>query len=302
MQIFFLGIGYLITVGLYIFFCLLPYYIAYSIIEPESFFGVVGVFFLGSVIVPLVIWGIALFVGAIGLSFNALAEKKKKHEFYEIRTVNEVVPKKNSKIIFILSLFLIISIGVIIYLVVIQTKNGQSDYYGQEFSAASEAVEAASEAIYAAESFPESTIDEEVAQERYSTQYGATSGDEDIAPKVSDFNLPNLQTLGPSHLSLNIWFRDAIGSKFDLDFKNSKRPEINSAGVCHNIRSDLEQTYRYSQLINKELNIHSIYECDNNMTVEVSNFTENNESHIIMTLSQTDNPKRVFYSGEMTQP
>lgn len=32
---------------------LLPYYVAYLIIEPHSFFGIVGVFFLGSIIVPL---------------------------------------------------------------------------------------------------------------------------------------------------------------------------------------------------------------------------------------------------------
>ena len=91
-------------------------------------------------------------------------------------------------------------------------------------------------------------------------------------------------------------------SRFDIEFKNSKRPEINSTGSCSNVKSDLEQTSRFSNLINKELNIHSIYECDNNMTVEASTFTEDNESHFIMTLSQTDNLNRIFYSGEMTKP
>ena len=38
------------------------------------------------------------------------------------------------------------------------------------------------------------------------------------------------------------------------------------------------------------------------MTVEASTFTEDNESHFIMTLSQTDNLNRIFYSGEMTKP
>lgn len=118
----------------------------------------------------------------------------------------------------------------------------------------------------------------------------------------SNLDLSNLQTLGPSHLSLNVWFKDAEGSSFDIEFKNSKRPEINSTGSCSNVKSDLEQTSRFSNLINKELNIHSIYECDNNMTVEASTFTEDNESHFIMTLSQTDNLNRIFYSGEMTKP
>ena len=54
MRTFFIGIGYLVTISLYIFFILLPYYIAYSFIEPRSFLGVVGVFIFGSVIVPLV--------------------------------------------------------------------------------------------------------------------------------------------------------------------------------------------------------------------------------------------------------
>jgi len=47
MRTFFLGVGYLITIGLYISFSLLPYYIAYSFIEPRSFLGVVGVFIFG---------------------------------------------------------------------------------------------------------------------------------------------------------------------------------------------------------------------------------------------------------------
>ncbi len=34
---------------------LLPYYIAYVLIAPESFMGIVGVFIVGSIIIPLTI-------------------------------------------------------------------------------------------------------------------------------------------------------------------------------------------------------------------------------------------------------
>lgn len=302
MRTFFLGIGYLITIGLYISFSLLPYYIAYSFIEPESFFGVVGVFILGSVIVPLVIWGITLIVGTIGLSFSALAERKAKNNYQEIKTINEVSPKSNSKIIFILGFFLVISIGVIIYLITFQQKSDESNYYTEDFSAASDAVEAANEVIEATDDASDND------QEYYSIENDSVSFNNNVNENTvdqtgsSNLDLPNLQTLGPSHLSLNVWFKDAEGSSFDIEFKNSKRPEINSTGSCSNVKSDLEQTSRFSNLINKELNIHSIYECDNNMTVEASTFTEDNESHFIMTLSQTDNLNRIFYSGEMTKP
>ena len=65
MRTFFIGIGYLVTISLYISFILLPYYIAYSFIEPRSFLGVVGVFIFGSVIVPLVIWGVVLVISGL---------------------------------------------------------------------------------------------------------------------------------------------------------------------------------------------------------------------------------------------
>ncbi len=44
-----------------IFLNLLPYYIAYLIIRPSSFLGVVGVFVLGSIIVPLTAW-VSMFI------------------------------------------------------------------------------------------------------------------------------------------------------------------------------------------------------------------------------------------------
>lgn len=47
---------------LYIAFALFPYYVAYQIIEPSSFMGSVGVFLLGSVIVPLTTMIVAIFM------------------------------------------------------------------------------------------------------------------------------------------------------------------------------------------------------------------------------------------------
>ena len=299
MRTFFIGIGYLVTISLYISFILLPYYIAYSFIEPRSFLGVVGVFIFGSVIVPLVIWGVALMVGLLGLSFNALAEKKVKSSKYQMKTINEVSSKKHARITYILGFSLAIAICLIIYLVVVTTqeKDSVENYYTEDNSAASEAIADAEEV----EIFENETIN--YNPEGDTVTYNETT-DENISTQ-SEGSLrssPDLVTLGPSHLSLNIWFKDAIGSSFDLDFRNVKRPEINSVGSCSNISSNLEKTTRFSKLINKQLNVHSIYECDNNMTVEVSMFTENNESHLIMTLNQTDNPNRVYYSGEMTRP
>ena len=54
-------IGMLIMFFLWLMAALAPYYVAYNIIEPEGFLGVVGVFFLGSVIVPITL-GLVSFI------------------------------------------------------------------------------------------------------------------------------------------------------------------------------------------------------------------------------------------------
>ena len=61
MQTFFSFVGMLIMLVLVSMAILGPYYIAYNIIEPEGFLGVVGVFFLGSLIVPITV-GLASFL------------------------------------------------------------------------------------------------------------------------------------------------------------------------------------------------------------------------------------------------
>lgn len=57
---------YIISFIIYVLLALAPYYVAYLIIEPHSFLGVVGVFLLGSVIVPLTIMLASLCMVAIG--------------------------------------------------------------------------------------------------------------------------------------------------------------------------------------------------------------------------------------------
>lgn len=49
---------------------LLPYYVAYLIISPDGFIGVVGVFILGSIIVPLTVWASILIFAAIAKVFE----------------------------------------------------------------------------------------------------------------------------------------------------------------------------------------------------------------------------------------
>lgn len=60
---------FLTAIGMLLMFCvwsmavLAPYYIAYHIIDPEGFLGIVGVFLLGSVIVPITLGLITVIFG-----------------------------------------------------------------------------------------------------------------------------------------------------------------------------------------------------------------------------------------------
>lgn len=73
---YFLGFLYLAAyIVIYLSLLLLPYYVAYSIIEPHSFLGVVGVFILGSVIVPLTLGLAFLVFGSFFVAFDKFKEK-----------------------------------------------------------------------------------------------------------------------------------------------------------------------------------------------------------------------------------
>ena len=81
---------------------LLPYYVAYLIIEPHSFFGIVGVFFLGSIIVPLSTMLASSIVAFISVILGIAKKEDKTYKkqeiidgFYEIKNVSET--KNTSK-------------------------------------------------------------------------------------------------------------------------------------------------------------------------------------------------------------
>ncbi|AXY61499.1 hypothetical protein CDG61_16735 [Acinetobacter sp. WCHAc010052] len=285
---------------MYLTFILLPYYIAYSIIEPRSFWGMVGVFIFGSVIVPLSIWAIGLIVAAIGLSFETLAEKKAKNTTLKMRTINQTTVNTKSKMTMVLAFLLTISIGFIIYL--LNNRSPNFETLNADTTTVSQAVEAADEVTQTSElSYSDESNNLEFNQGLLyeSNRFGE---DENIETQNISSEIPNLKTLGPSHLSLNLWFKDSQGLSFYMEFQNAKRPELDSIGFCQNIQSELIDTDRYSNLIQKKLRIRALFECDNDKTLEVSTFIEDEESHLIITMSSTGNPNRVFYSGEMTQP
>lgn len=296
-----LGGGYLVTIGLYLFFSLLPYYIAYSIIEPQSFFGVVGVFIFGSVIVPLVIWGITIIVGAIGLSFNALTERRHRQEYREIKTINMVSSKRNSKTIYTLGIMLAISVCIIIYLITIQQKSYENNRLHED----SRIDDITSDVSIEAENEVKRSTNyvESEGEQQYYKDDGLEpdSVNDDAVNQTEQLNeeQPDFQTLGSSHLNLKIWLnKENEGRTFDMTFTNSKRPELDTFGNCSFVYDPTWVTERYSTLIKKQLKIDANYVCDNGMNAEVAHFVDQDKKMII-TLSATDNPDRVFYSGGM---
>lgn len=72
-------IVFLILMTARVAFALMPYYIAYNIIEPDSFLGVVGVFFLGSVIVPLSLFLLSFIVLFFDRLLNSCRDVKFKN-------------------------------------------------------------------------------------------------------------------------------------------------------------------------------------------------------------------------------
>ncbi|WP_298147002.1 hypothetical protein [uncultured Acinetobacter sp.] len=93
----------LIMLGVYLFLLLLPYYIAYSLIEPSSFLGVVGVFVLGSIVVPLTIGTAFLFLGGIGGIFAVFGKIKSSYQnetigdHHPIKTISPLDPPLDTK-------------------------------------------------------------------------------------------------------------------------------------------------------------------------------------------------------------
>lgn len=124
---------YIFAFIVHILLVLAPYYVAYLILEPHSFLGVVGVFLLGSIIVPLSIFlaglCVATIAGVIGVSADAIKNSKSIESNYgevsKIITVNEIQPKtKNKRNIFVFSL-----IGFFVFLVIFVVSQSNKKYY-----------------------------------------------------------------------------------------------------------------------------------------------------------------------------
>lgn len=82
-----LAVYILIYLGL----ALLPYYIAYSIIEPSSFGGVVGVFILGSIIVPLTIGVAVLTMGGLFSAFEKVKQNISKERLVKEEGIGQAI-------------------------------------------------------------------------------------------------------------------------------------------------------------------------------------------------------------------
>lgn len=121
---YFLGFLYLAAyIAIYLSLMLLPYYVAYSIIEPHSFLGVVGVFILGSVIVPLTLWLAFLVFGSFFVAYDKFKSKiGHKTQISKLSYSNESSPldvtprpeNKSSNAVLFFSILGIGAIGVIL--------------------------------------------------------------------------------------------------------------------------------------------------------------------------------------------
>lgn len=164
-----LGAIYLaVYISIYLGLALLPYYIAYSIIEPSSFGGVVGVFILGSIIVPLTIGVAVLTMGGLFAAFDKVKQNISKERLVKEegigRTITTITPldppldhkahsKRNA---IILALSAAIVIGVISLLVYEQ--NNSSRYISSEESTESDQIGAAND-VYEEELVSEEIYD-----------------------------------------------------------------------------------------------------------------------------------------------
>ena len=127
---------YIFAFIVHILLVLAPYYVAYLILEPHSFLGIVGVFLLGSVIVPLSIFVAGLCVATIGgikgVSADAIKNSKTIENNYgeipKIITVNEIQPNtSNKRNIFVFSLIIFV-VFIVFVLIFLESKNNTNSY------------------------------------------------------------------------------------------------------------------------------------------------------------------------------
>lgn len=111
---------------------LAPYYVAYLIIEPQSFLGVIGVFFLGSVIVPITLFFAGLILASIS-GLLGLSNKKNNidtNNSYELKTIYEDIPKRNNR----RKIFIIGGVFFVVFLIILFSfiENNETFYKEKE--------------------------------------------------------------------------------------------------------------------------------------------------------------------------
>lgn len=128
---------FIISLIIYFLLALLPYYVAYLIIEPHSFWATVGVFVLGSVIVPVTIFVASITIAFISGITGKIVNRKSPYnqvDSQEMRTVNADMPtKKKSRIILIILVFAIVGMSAFLILLFIEERNNA--YQVQQTSA-----------------------------------------------------------------------------------------------------------------------------------------------------------------------
>lgn len=148
---YFLGFLYIAAhIVIYFSLLLLPYYIAYCIIEPHSFLGVIGVIILGSIIVPLTIGFAFLVFGSFFAAFEKFKEKigqesQVNHSLYSNESSPlDVTPKsekKSSKETIFFTILGLSAIAIILFLIVnnglnknLEILNGYNESYSENYS------------------------------------------------------------------------------------------------------------------------------------------------------------------------
>ena len=124
-------IFYLLFCLVYFLLGLAPYYVAYLIIEPNSFLGIVGVFVLGSIIVPMTLFLASIIIASISRILGVASKENYNTHVgnYQIKAINEnSPPKKSYKKIFIWGGF---SCAILIFIFLLLLNNRES-YQVQE--------------------------------------------------------------------------------------------------------------------------------------------------------------------------
>jgi flagellar basal body-associated protein FliL len=175
-----------------ILFSLFPFYLAYQIINPNSFFGIVGVFLLGLIIIPLITFIIMTVLGLLGISFESIKNFLKSviiknHHNENIQRINQPSSNEKKTNIFTFVKVLLICAGCI-FLIIFLSQNNSNEYNENEneYSASSEVFEDTStsevfEDISTSEVFEDTSTSEVFVTE---DNLSLESNEKDLPPEV----------------------------------------------------------------------------------------------------------------------